>query len=255
MIHLHSVREGKGPLVVLSHALGLDLHMWDGVAALLREDHTVLRYDHRNHGRSEAVAGPLSVGTLADDAAALIGREAAGAPVHFVGLSMGGMVAQALAVAHPGLLASLTIANSAALYPDKAPWQARVRTVRAQGIDAMADGAVARWLTPGYLAAPEGAAAGAALRSTLAASDAAGYIASCEAVAAIDFRESNRRIRLPALVIAGTQDEATPPALSQQIAEAIDGAQLATIEAAHISAVERPEAFVRLLRAFWSRIS
>jgi 3-oxoadipate enol-lactonase len=254
MTRLHSVREGKGPLVVLSHALGLDLHMWDGVAALLRDDHTVLRYDHRNHGKSEVVPGPLTVEMLADDAADLIRSEAGGQPVRFVGLSMGGMAAQALAAAHPELLASVTIANSSAHYPDKTPWQARVQTVQGKGIEGIADAAVARWLTPPYIVSHEGAAAAAKLRSTLVASDAAGYIASCEAVSAIDFRESNKRIKVPTLVIAGAQDEATPPVMSQEIADAIAGAKLVTIDAAHISAMERPEDFVQLLRAFWSSV-
>ncbi len=254
-IRLHSVREGQGPLVVLSHALGCDLHMWDDVAALLRDDHSVLRYDHRGHGRSEGAAGPFTIEALAEDAAALIRREATGRPVHFVGLSMGGMTVQALAVAQPGLLASVTIANSSAWYPDRAPWQARVQTVRAQGIAPIADGAVARWLTPGFVATPEGAAAAARLRATLVASDPAAYIASCEAVAAIDFRDGNRRINRPTLVIGGLQDEATPLAMSQQIAEAVEGARLVTIDAAHISAVERPADFVALLREFWRGVS
>ncbi len=251
MIELHTMREGSGPLVVLSHALGCDLNMWDDVAALLRADHTVLRYDHRNHGRSEVVAGPLTIETLSEDAAALIEREAGGIPVHFVGLSMGGMTGQALAVAHPELLASVTIANSSAWYADQTPWRARIETVQAQGIEAIADGAVARWLTPAFVATPEGAVAATKLRDALVASDAAGYVASCEAVGAIDFRESNGRIRLPTLVIAGTHDEGTPLAMSQQIADAIAGAQLVTIGAAHISAVERPADFAALLRAFW----
>ncbi len=254
MIQLNIKREGQGPVVVLSHALGCDLHMWAGVAALLARTHTVLRYDHRNHGGSPVVAGALSMETLAQDAAALIEREAGGAPVHFVGLSMGGMTAQALAVLRPDLLASVVIANSSAHYPDQAPWQAREAAVRAQGIAAIAPGAVARWLTPEYAATPEGAARAKALHDTLVATDPEGYIASCNAVAAIDFRESNRTISRPTLVIAGTRDEATPLAMSEAMVAAIPGARLGHIEAAHLSAVERPAEFVQALQGFYATL-
>jgi 3-oxoadipate enol-lactonase len=254
MTRLNIQREGQGPIVVLSHALGCDLHMWDGVALLLARTHTVLRYDHRNHGGSEVVPGAVTMATLAQDAAELIEREAGGQPVHFVGLSMGGMVAQALAVARPELLASIVIANSAAHYPDQTPWTSRVQTVRAQGVAPIAPGAVARWLTPDYAATPAGAEAARRLTGTLVRTDAEGYAASCEAVAAIDFRESNRRIARPALVIAGTRDEATPPAMSQQMVDAIPGARLATIEAAHLSAVERPAEFAQLVTGFLAGI-
>ena len=251
MTRLNVLREGEGPIVVLSHALGCDLHMWDGVAEVLARAHTVLRYDHRNHGGSEVVPGPLTMQALADDAAALIEREADGEPVHFVGLSMGGMTAQALAPTHPQLLRSLVIANSSAYYPDRTPWRTRVETVQAQGVAAIAPGAVARWLTPAFTITPEGAEAARRLHATLVATDAPGYIASCEAVAAIDFRESNRNIRTPSLVIAGDRDEATPPSMSEAIADAIPGAKLARIDAAHLSAVERPVAFAQLLIDFW----
>lgn len=248
---LHVVREGEGPFVVLSHALGCDLHMWDGVAALLARAHTVLRYDHRNHGASERVTGSFGVQTLARDAAALIERETGGEPVHFVGLSMGGMTAQALAAERPELLRSVTIANSSAHYPDPAPWRARAETVSARGIEAIAAGAVERWLTPAFVATPEGAAVARSLHDVLVRNDAQGYIESCAAVAAIDFRESNRRIAVPTLVVAGMQDLATPPAMSEAIVAAIPGARLATIDAAHVSAAERPAEFVELLIDFW----
>ena len=251
MTRLNTVREGNGPIVVLSHALGCDLHMWDGVAAELARAHSVLRYDHRNHGASEVVAGPLGMQTLADDAAELIVREAGGEPVHFVGLSMGGMTAQALASRHPALLKSVVIANSSAHYADQAPWRTRVETVQAQGVAAIAPGAVARWLTPEYAATPEGAAAARTLNDTLVRTDAAGYIASCNAVAAIDFRESNRHIAVPTLVIAGTRDEATPLSMSEGMVAAIPRSRLATIDAAHLSAVERPVEFAQLLIDFW----
>lgn len=251
MTRLNILREGEGPFVVLSHALGCDLRMWDGVAALLARAHTVLRYDHRNHGGSEVVPGALRIEQLAGDAAELIAREAGGEPVHFVGLSMGGMTAQALAVQRPELLRSVVIANSAAHYPDQTPWRMRAETVAAQGVAAIAPGAVARWLTPAFAGTPEGRAAAKALHDTLAATDPQGYIASCGAVAAIDFRESNRRITVPTLVIAGAQDEATPPAMSEAMVAAIPGARLATIDGAHLSAVERPVEFTEQLIDFW----
>ncbi|RYF29842.1 MAG: alpha/beta fold hydrolase [Comamonadaceae bacterium] len=248
---MHTVREGEGPIVVLSHALGCDLHMWDGLAALLARAHTVVRYDHRNHGASEVVAGPLRVETLAQDAAELIAREAEGEPVHFVGLSMGGMTAQALAVRHPELLRTVVIANSSAHYPDQTPWRTRAETVAAKGVAAIAPGAVSRWLTPGFVTTPEGTAAAKALHDTLVRTDAQGYIESCGAVAAIDFRESNHRIATPTLVIGGLQDEATPLAMSEAMAAAIPGARLATIDAAHLSAVERPVEFTQFLIDYW----
>ncbi|RYF71800.1 MAG: alpha/beta fold hydrolase [Comamonadaceae bacterium] len=251
MTRLHSVREGEGPIVVLSHALGCDLHMWDGVAALLARAHIVLRYDHRNHGASDVVTGPLRIETLAEDAAELIAREAGGEPVHFVGLSMGGMTAQALAVRYPTLLRTVTIANSAAHYPDQTPWRARAETVAAKGVEAIAPGAVGRWLTPDFVATPEGVAAARTLHDVLVRTDAQGYIESCAAVAAIDFRDSNHRIATPALVIGGLQDEATPLAMSEAMAAAIPGARLATIDAAHLSAVERPVEFTQLLIDYW----
>lgn len=254
---LHWTQEGRGPLVVLSHALGCDLRMWDGVTALLKSRYTVLRYDHRGHGRSEAPPGPYSLDMLADDAAGLIGEQAA-APVHFVGLSLGGMAAQALAARHSALVKSITIANSASWYDaaDRAMWQARIDTVLARGMAAIADGAMQRWFTPEFRADEAGGGAGrvAALRDSLEKSDAAAYAASCEAVAAIDFRASNSRIRCPALVIAGTRDEAAPVAMSQAIAASIRGAQLRTLPAAHLSAVEQPEAFARLLQGFWDSV-
>lgn len=252
MPQLNTLIEGQGPMVVLSHALGCDLHMWDGLAELLKHDHTVLRYDHRNHGQSELVPGAFGIETLADEVAELIRQHCHdGEPVDFVGVSMGGMTAQALATRHPELLRSIVIANSSAHYPDAAPWQARERTVQAEGVAAIATGAIARWLTPEFAATPQGAVLAAALHRQLVATDAAGYIASCNAVAGIDFRQSNPRVTVPALVIAGTRDEATPPAMSEAIAAAIPGARLVTIDAAHLSVVEQPAAFAALLNDFW----
>jgi 3-oxoadipate enol-lactonase len=252
---LHWLREGQGPVVVLSHALGCDLTMWDGVAAILKQRFTVLRYDHRGHGQSAAPDGPYTMVMLADDAAALIQAQAGG-PVHFVGLSMGAMTAQSLAARYPQLVKSITIANAANYYNDtvRAMWHARMATVEAQGVGAIAEGAIQRWFTPEFCAdtADGGAALVADLRQRLEKMAAAPYVASCAAVAGMDFRSSNAGIRCPALVIAGTRDEATPPALSEAIVASLPGARLANLSAAHLSAVEQPAAFAALLEEFFA---
>jgi 3-oxoadipate enol-lactonase len=252
-IVLNRVRQGAGPVVLLSHALGCDLSMWDDVAALLADRFTVLRYDHRGHGSSDAPAGPYSMDMLADDAASLLAEETAG-PVHVVGLSMGGMTAQALAARHPKRVASVVIANSANLYDAaaRAMWQARIDTVRTDGVAAIAGGAMERWFTPGFRADAAGSQRVARLRAVLEQTDAAAYVASCEAVASIDLRADNARTACPALVVAGTLDEATPSAMSADIAARIPGAQLRSLHAAHLSAVEQPEAFAALLHEFWA---
>jgi len=253
MSQLNFVKQGQGPLVVLSHALGCDLTMWDGVAAALQDRYTVLRYDHRGHGRSVAAAGAYTIDDLADDAAELI-RAQATDPVHFVGLSLGGMTAQALGARHPQSVRSLTIANSASHYDDaaRAMWQARIDTVLAQGVSPIAEGAMQRWFTPEFrVDANGGSTRVAALRAVLEATAPAPYAAACAAVANIDLDAGNARITCPTLVIAGSRDEATPPAMSEVIARRIPGAQLCSLDAAHLSAVEQPEAFSRLLTDFW----
>ena len=255
--NLHCIREGEGPVIVLSHALGCDVSMWDALAALLAKRYTVLRYDARGHGQSGVPPGPYTMDMLGDDAARLITEEVGG-PVHFVGLSMGGMTAQALAARHPALVRSITVANSAMWFDEAAKkiWMQRRATVLADGVEAIADAAMQRWFTPEFRAdiGVGGLAGGAdrvvALRQRLVANDPYAYAFSCEAVALIDMRISNPTIACPALVIGGTRDDATPVAMSQAIADSIPGAQLATLDAAHLSCVEQPAAFAQLLTDF-----
>lgn len=254
---LHMTEQGQGPCVVLSHALGCDLGMWDAVAERLQRRWTVVRYDHRGHGSSQEPPGPWSIDMLADDAAALIAGLNRG-PVHFVGLSMGGMTAQALAVRHPAAVRSITVANSASFYDEaaRAMWQTRIETVRRQGLAAIAPMAMQRWFTRAFREDQRsgGAQQVARLQQRLEAMSASAYAAACEAVAAIDFRQSNARVVCPSLVIAGTLDEATPVSASEQIVTEVPGAQLRVLEAAHLSAVERPDEFVQMLETFWGRL-
>ncbi len=252
MSRLHWVIEGQGPVVMLSHALGCDLHMWDEVAALLREGHTVLRYDHRGHGRSPGGSRPFSVEDLADDAAELIAHVGRG-PVHFVGLSMGGMTAQALARRHGARLRSVVVAHSASHYDAaaQAAWQQRIAVVREQGMAAVAEGALQRWLTPVFMAAHPGRVA--ELRATLLQMDPKAYGHACDAVARIALDAGHAQIACPCLVIAGEFDAATPLAMSQTMAAQIPGSELRCIDSAHIGCIEQPQAFAALLQDFIQR--
>jgi 3-oxoadipate enol-lactonase len=242
--------EGRGTPVVLSHALGVDLHMWNQVSAELARDHEVLRYDHRGHGASGVPHGPYTLDALVDDAVRVIdawGR----APVVFVGLSMGGMVAQGLALRHPTLLRGVVIANSGARYAEAARevWAQRIATVEHDGLRAVVDATMERWFTPAFRAArPEVVAR---FRASVLRTDPAGYVATCHAIAAVDWLEQLPQVTRPALVIAGGRDTGAPPAMSEAIAQRIPGAELQVFdEVAHMSAIEQPERFVAALRAF-----
>jgi 3-oxoadipate enol-lactonase len=251
MPQLNFIRQGRGPVVVLAHALGLDLTQWDEVAPLLERHFTVLRYDQRGHGRSEVPPGPYTLEALVDDAAALV-NEQVGEPVHFVGLSMGGLLAQLLASRHPELVRSVVIAHTSSWYSGLAwqRWRDRIEAVRERGMAAVADGTVQRWFTPAFHADARNTARIAALRDVLLATDASAYVATCEATVAADLRESNRRIACPALVMAGTQDESAPPVMLESIAASISGAHLVTLETAHLGAVERPDEFAAIVTRF-----
>lgn len=251
MPRLNFVKSGQGPTLVLSHALGCDLTLWDEVTALLEPHYTVLRYDHRGHGRSGRVAGPFTMDDLADDAAALIATEA-GKPVHFVGLSLGGMVAQALAARHPQWVRSLVVAQSAATFdpPVRRMWAERGAAVRSEGTAALVQAALERWLTPAFRATPEGARRADRLAAVLAASDPATYADCCDAMAAMDLRQTNHQIACPILLIAGAQDGATPPSTSRDIRDTVSWAQMMTLDTAHLGAVEQPQAYAAGIHDF-----
>ena len=247
--------QGEGAPVVLSHALGLDMAMWDAFAARLAAGTLgtaceVLRYDHRGHGGSAAPAGPYAMDDLVDDAARLV-REWGRGPVTWIGLSMGAMVGQGLAIRHPELVSRLVLANTSAQYPEAArtAWAQRIAAVQAEGMAAVAEMVVERYLHADFRAAEP--AATQAIRARLLRDDPAGYAASCGAVGNVDWLDRLSSIQCPTLVIAGARDAGAPPAMGQAIADRIPGATLEVIaNASHLSVMETPAEFDALIRAF-----
>jgi len=251
----YSVREprsGKAPrhTVVLSHALGCDLTMWDALANTLAADCRVIAYDHRGHGSSDAPDALYSMAELADDAARLL-RELDTGPVVWVGLSMGGMVGQELALRHPALVRALVLANTTSGYPEaaQAVWEQRIATVREQGIEAIADAVMGRYFHDGFRAQKPGTVA--RFRRRVVSTDAVGYVGCCNAVGKVDTASRLGSIAVPTLVIAGELDQGTPVAMAQALADGIPEARLVVLqEASHLSAIEQPQAFEEAVVGF-----
>jgi 3-oxoadipate enol-lactonase len=244
---------GPGDAVLLVHAIGCDLRMWDALGAELAPRYRVVRMDVRGHGKSAVTAGPYSLDQLADDARDVLDSLAI-EKAHWVGLSMGGMIGQAFALRHSRRLRKLVLANTTSSYGAEGPkmWEARAKAVHEGGMAAITELAMQRYFSDDFRASSSDIVD--RIGAGFLATDPAGYIACCNAIRDLDFAGELHRIKAPTLVIAGEKDVGTPVAMSKAIADAIPGAKLAVIPgAAHLSAVEDPAAFNRLVVDFLSK--
>jgi 3-oxoadipate enol-lactonase len=233
------------PVLVLSHALGLSLAMWDPQMAGLSRAFRVLRYDHRGHGGSPVPAGPYTIGDLGRDLLKLLDRLGL-ERVAFCGVSLGGMVGLWLAANAPERVDRLVACGAAARMPRPEDYAARAKLVREHGMAAVADTVIGRWFTPAFASRRPDTVAW--IKSRLLATQREGYAGACEAIASMDLREDLRRIGAPTLLIAGAEDPATPPELSHEIARRVTSAQVVVIPAAsHLATVEQPEAITNLI--------
>jgi|HigsolmetaAR204D_1030405.scaffolds.fasta_scaffold04746_2 3-oxoadipate enol-lactonase len=246
--------QNGGPAVMLSHSLMLDVDMWQPQLAALAARYRVIRYDTRGHGGTGAPASSFTLADLADDVDAILTQLDIDS-VHFVGLSMGGMIGQQLAIRHPHRVRSLVLANTLSAYgPQAMPmWQSRIDAASGpQGIEPLVEPTVTRWFTDAFRAANSDTLDW--VRKLIRRTSVAGYIECCKALMKLDLTASLPRVQVPALVIAGRQDPSTPVAGSEVIARALPAAQLAIIEdAAHISNIEQPKVFESLLLTFLDR--
>ena len=239
------------PPLVLAHSIGTDRHLWDPQVAALAERFRVVRYDVRGHGASSVSTEPVTIETLGRDLLALLDHLGAGR-ADVCGLSLGGITAMWVAVHAPERVRRVVLANTAARVGTVESWEARIAAVRAGGMAPLRDVVLARWLSAGYRARhPEVARA---LGDRFAATPADGYVAACVALRDADLRDAVRAIRAPTLIVAGAADEATPPAQSEELHDAIAGSELVVLpEAAHLSNVERPEEFTAHVVRFLAR--
>ncbi len=228
------------PILLLSNSLGTDMTMWDPQLAGWSAHFRILRYDQRGHGHSDAPAGSYSLDRLGCDVIELL--DALGLQtVNFCGLSLGGMVGQWLGIRAPERLHRLVLANTSSFMGPPLPWDARIRMVNEKGMRPLAQASVDRWFTVSFAAADP--AAIIPIAAMLQATDPQGYAGCCAAIRDMDMRRTVGLIQTPTLVIGGALDPATPPPHSEALANAIGGASLLMLEAAHLSNIERPEEF------------
>ncbi|MBI1737041.1 MAG: 3-oxoadipate enol-lactonase [Candidatus Rokubacteria bacterium] len=251
-IGMHYTLEGpeSAPVVTMSHSLATDLGMWDGTVSALKGRWRVLRYDTRGHGGTDAPKGAYTLDQLADDAALLL--KALGiAKTHWVGLSMGGMIGQTLALKSPGLFQSLSLCDTSSRVPAEAKpqWEERIRTAESQGMEPLVEPTLQRWFTAPFREKDKGVID--RVRAMIRSTPAAGYAGCCHAIAALDLTDRLSAISIPTCVIVGEDDPGTPVAASRAIHERIKGSRLEILPAAaHLSNMEQPEAFNKALTSF-----
>jgi len=237
------------PVVCFTHSLAADGGMWaEQVPPLLSAGFRVLRLDMRGHGGSDPLPRPYTMHQLGDDVAAALA--ALQIPrVHFIGLSIGGMLGQAFALAHPQRLISAMWCDTLPASPQGArdAWDQRIATVRqANSLAPLADATVERWLTDGLKS--RNPARWQQIRDTVAATTPDGYLGCCDAILDFDFGARLPSLSLPLLVVCGAQDPGTPPEQNRRIAELVPGARYQEIaDAKHFPNVEHPDAFNRIM--------
>ena len=240
------------PAVVFSNSLGSDLRIWDGVAARLLPHYQVVRYDLRGHGLSAAPTPPYSAVDLAGDVVALLdGLEIREAVV--CGVSVGGVIAQAVALNHPERVRALVLSDTGARIGSAEAWQQRIDKVRADGVNSLVQMTMERWFAAGFRERCKADVSGYSLMLRQTSAD--GYIGTCAALRDADFRQAVTGIHKPTLVLCGALDIATPPQLGRELAGLIPGAQFYLIDdAAHLPCVEQPDAVVERMRQFFREV-
>ena len=248
-IYYDLVGPPEAAVVCFAHALAADSGMWaEQVPALTAQGLRVLRVDMRGHGGSDPPDGNTTLDELAGDIAQVI--DALGiVRVHFVGLSIGGMIGQALALRHGAKVASLMLCESppASLINVKQIWAPRIAAVTAaQSCAPIADGTMERWLSPAFKARHP--VRWGQIRATVAATDPAGYLSCVHALSNFDFTSELSSLRVPAMALYGEDDVASSAEENQRLASLIPGGRFVAFPGArHLPNVEAPDRFNRIL--------
>jgi 3-oxoadipate enol-lactonase len=238
------------PVVVMCHSLACSMVMWKPQLEVLEPHFGVLRCDMRGHGDSEATEGAYTLELLAADVIGLLDALKIDR-VHFVGLSIGGMIGQCLALDYPHRLQSLTLCDTAPVLPDEAKplFQERMDTALSGGMQALVEETLIRWFTAPYR--QQNPPAIGMIRNQILATSVAGFNGCSHAIMGLNYLDRLPEVTLPTLIIVGEDDPGTPVEASEAIHEQIPDSKLVVLpSAAHLSNIEQAQAFNSHLLSF-----
>ncbi len=234
------------PAVVFINSLGTDFRIWDGVLEHLGDEFCYIRYDLPGHGLSDRVFDNVSIDEHADTLKDLIGFLGF-SKVFVCGISVGGLIAQALCLSFPEIVEGLVLSNTGYRIGDEKTWNDRISAIQAEGLESHSSAIMERWFSDEFRT--HSSSAVSIYRNMLLTSDLKGYVAICSAIRDADFRDRVSGISVPTVCVAGGGDQATPPDVVQNLAAAITDSEIFTFDSAgHLPCVEEPAKFASVLR-------
>lgn len=247
--HLNAQTAGQGRPLVLCHSLLADRTSFDLIAGTLATKFKVIAIDLPGFGGSTPVEGGLEA--VADQVAAGIQSLDLGAQPIILGNGFGGFVSLMMAIRHPDLAQRLVLADCGAAFsePGRAAFRGMAANAEKGGLGAIAEVAMRRLFAPEYQALhPELIAQ---RKERFLQLDPGTFQRACFALASLDLRPELPQVKIPALVLVGDMDEATPPPMSRELAAGLPNAQLNIIEGcAHVPQLQAPEVFLAAIAGF-----
>ena len=251
LLHFRLVGPEGAPALVFVNSLGTDARIWDAVIDALSVHYRCLSYDKRGHGLSDAPADDYGLDDHLDDLTGLLDHAGIGRAV-VIGVSIGGLIAQGLALRAPERVAGLVLCCTAPRMGDAAMWTARIETARNQGLLPLADPVMERWFSPGFRAQRPDELSG--WRNLFLRTDPQGYARTCATLRDTDLTAAIANIAAPALVVAGDADLAAPAELVRNCL-AIPGSRLEVLPGVgHIPSIEQPAALAGLVQDFLKEV-
>lgn len=246
-------REGgapNGPAIVFAHAMGFDHRIWDAVIAELAQGLRIVSYDLRGHGASSTPPAPYSMGAMIRDAETLLDHLNIRDCI-FVGSSIGGMIAQGLAVKRLDQIRALVLANTVSKIGTKETWARLIDEVQAAGLESRFDTDLAQSFSARFRASLDIAP----WRAMLRAQRPEAFLGCAAAIAGSDFYTTSASLRLPCLVIASSEDAITPADMVRELSDLIPGSRFRLIrKAGHLPMIEQPQDFAAALNGFLAAI-